>query len=91
MRPVQGRTVTDFCKTSTKRRYPSVRAAKVNAKMLAQDLLRRKMLVEDLYAYECRSCSGWHLTRMDAYDGKPHVNVFIAAPVEMQRWAMGER
>lgn len=75
----------------SKLRYPNLRAAKVNARMFAQRLLARKEITEDMYAYPCDRCQGWHLTRLAEWNGTPLTQVFIAAPPDMQRWAMSNR
>lgn len=52
-----------------------------------RQLNREGIVAHTLYAYSCRRCRGWHLTRLAEYAGRPHKVAAEAAPVELQRWA----
>lgn len=77
------------CPTPLKTRHASLRKAKAGAHGFARELNREKKLSEDLYAYPCPGCKGWHITRREEWNGVPNTPVFVAAPEALQRWAMG--
>ena len=68
--------------------HRSLSAAKVNARLFARKVFARGEIVQDIYAYQWPRCDRWRLTRKKEWNGKPLQQVYIAAPVEMQRWAM---
>ena len=75
-----------LCRHTGKVRHPSMRAAKVQARLFARELSHRRQLVEDLYTYQCDRCGGWHLTRMPEYDGKQSEKAYTAVDPEYQKW-----
>lgn len=52
-----------------------------------RQLNRDGIIAQTLYAYSCRRCKSWHLTRMAEYQGRPHKIAAEAASVELQQWA----
>lgn len=68
--------------------YASVVDATFGARGVGRGVNADGKLAQDLYVYKCPDCRMRHLTRMAAFEGKPHVRVFVAPPVELQRWAM---
>lgn len=73
-----------FCRGGGKIRSVSLSAARVRARMFALDLHAKRQIVETLYAYECPSCKGWHLSRKNK-DRRSFL-VYEAASPEIQRW-----
>lgn len=76
------------CSTG-KVRHRSVHDAEVGSHVFARHLNARGKLVETMYAYRCPECKLFHLTREKVFAGQPNVLVHVAAPEELQRWAMG--
>lgn len=70
-------------------RHASLRKAKAAAHAFARELNHGKKLAQDLYAYQCQGCRGWHITRRSEWDEVENALVFVAAPESLQRWAMG--
>ncbi len=77
------------CPTPLKVRHATLRKAKAGAHGFARELNREKKLAEDLYAYPCPGCRGWHITRCAEWNDHVNTLVFVAAPEALQRWAMG--
>lgn len=71
--------------------YRNVRAAKIASRIFANRLLARGKIVKDMYVYECTSCHQQHITRHAEWKGEPLRQIFIAAPVDMQLWAIGQK
>lgn len=71
-----------------KQHHASLRDAHGAAKHLAMGTNREGRLCPSIYAYRCRECRAWHLTRREEWDGKPNTLVHTAAPEALQRWAM---
>lgn len=74
------------CAMSGKVRYPSISAARVQAKLFAQELSNRREITQNLYAYPCGRCDGWHLSRQPSFDRAPSQLVYEAPDPEIQRW-----
>lgn len=75
------------CKTG-KVHHRNLKLAIIAARGHHRTLNREHKLAETLYAYSCRHCRGWHLTRLAEYNGRPHKVAAVAAPEHLQRWAM---
>lgn len=71
---------------SGKKRHTSLRNAKTAAHAFARVLNREKKIAENMYAYQCSKCRGWHLTRQAGWANV--TLVMQAAPESLQRWAM---
>ena len=52
-------------------------------------IMQPEWLVQDLYTYRCPECGFFHLTREKSFAGQKNLLVHVAAPEELQRWAMG--
>lgn len=74
---------------SGKKLHASADVAAGYAKASARRSNREGVLSVNLYAYRCPMCSKWHLTRRPTWGGITNVLVFVAPPLELQRWAMG--
>lgn len=61
--------------------------AAIAARSYQRQLNRERTIAQTLYAYPCRVCKGWHLTRLAEWQGKPHRVAAEAASEELQRWA----
>lgn len=73
----------EFCRGGKKIRYRSLAAARVRARMMADELHGHRVIVETMYAYPCTACKGFHLSRQL----KPtSILVYEAASPEIQRW-----
>lgn len=72
--------------SSGKKRHSSLPHAKTAAHAFARELNREKTIAQNMYAYRCEKCRGWHLTRQAGWDNV--TQVLQAAPEELQRWAM---
>lgn len=68
-------------------RHSNIDRAKIAARSHARALNADRKLAQDMHAYRCRRCKGWHLTRQGERDGS--ILVLTAAPEHLQRWAMG--
>ena len=77
--------------SSRKTRHRSAKDAEVGAHVFACKLNASGRLVQDLYAYRCPECHYWHLTREERFAGQSNLLVHVAAPVELQRWAIGDQ
>lgn len=71
---------------SGKVRHTSQPRAAVAARAFARKLNADRELVQSLYAYQCKKCQGWHLTRQGGWAEQRLV--FQAPPEWLQRWAM---
>ena len=77
--------MTKLCE-SGKKRHSSLAHAKTAAHAFARELNREKKIAENMYAYPCSKCRGWHLTRQAGWSNV--TLVLTAAPEALQRWAM---
>ncbi|QDP45540.1 hypothetical protein SEA_FUZZBUSTER_56 [Microbacterium phage FuzzBuster] len=73
------------CETG-KVRHTSLARAKTAAHAFARELNREKRIAQNMYAYRCSTCRGWHLTRQAGWSNV--TLVMQAAPESLQRWAM---
>lgn len=71
---------------SGKKRHTNLANAKVAAHSFARALNREKTIAQNMYAYHCDKCRGWHLTRQAGWSNV--VLAMTAAPEELQKWAM---
>lgn len=62
--------------------------AKQTARTFARRLNEGGILAQNMYAYPCDKCSGWHLTRQAGWENC--TLALRAATEELQKWAMGE-
>ena len=76
--------------SSHKTRHRSAKDAEVGAHVFARKLNASGRLVQDLYTYRCPECGFFHLTREKSFAGQKNLLVHVAAPEELQHWAMGE-
>lgn len=72
--------------SSGKKRHANLRVAKIAAHAFARELNRERQIAHNMYAYPCDECRGWHLTRQAGWSNV--VLAHLAAPEELQRWAM---
>lgn len=75
--------------SSHKTRHRSAKDAEFGAHVFARKLNASGRLVQDLYTYRCAECGFFHLTREKRFAGQNNLLVHVAAPEELQRWAMG--
>lgn len=78
------------CEESGKRQHSSIHWCREAARETHRDLNARGELAVDFYAYRCPSCRKFHITHHATWMGEPQTLVLKAAPVELQRWAMGQ-
>lgn len=71
--------------------HQTIRLARVAARKTAIELNQNGETCESLFAYRCHECKAYHLTRMKEYKGEANQLVHIAAPAELQHWAMPSR
>ena len=76
--------------SSHKARHRSAKDAEAGAHVFARKLNASGRLVQDLYTYRCPECGLFHLTREKTFAGQENLLVHVAAPEELQRWAMGD-
>ena len=76
--------------SSRKTRHRSAKDAEVGAHVFARKLNASGRLVQDLYTYRCPECGFFHLTREKSFAGQKNLLVHVAAPEELQRWAIGD-
>ena len=77
--------------SSRKTRHRSAKDAEVGAHVFARKLNASGRLVQDLYTYRCPECGFFHLTREKSFAGQKNILVHVAAPEELQRWAIGDQ
>src|SRR5690606_37536211 len=77
------------CTPSGKVALHSLQEAERVGRKWALKLTRLGIIVEPMFAYVCRHCDMYHLTRIRRYRGGPaNPLVYSPAPVELQLWAM---
>lgn len=62
--------------------------AKVGAREFSIKLIRLGVYFQTMFSYQCELCDKWHLTRTERFNGVLNNVAMVAAPLDVQRWAM---
>lgn len=53
-----------------------------------RELNRRGEIVKDFYGYKCPTCRQYHLTRREKWGEEENMLILVAAPRDLQEWAI---